>query len=123
MAILTDLPVELHQQIVKGMLQNLELGWAPHLATLAAVSPYWNDLVEDTIGKRLDELWQQDKREREDREKAEVAGYVGYGSQMGRGFHARRKRRHRARFEKQRARRLEKILGRVLMVGSGMMKS
>jgi len=105
------------------MLKNLELGWAPHLATLAAVSPYWNDLVEDTIGKRLDELWQRDKRKREERKEAEAVVYVGYDSQMGGGFHARRKQRHRARFEKQRFRRLEKILGRVVMVGSDMMKS
>ncbi|KAK5957099.1 hypothetical protein OHC33_001468 [Knufia fluminis] len=57
MAVLTDLPTEIHRQVVQEMLANLERYWASDLVHLAGISPYWRELVIDIVGKRIGELW------------------------------------------------------------------
>lgn len=40
MAVLTDLPTEIHRQVVQEMLANLERYWASDLVHLVGISPY-----------------------------------------------------------------------------------
>ncbi|KAK5079907.1 hypothetical protein LTR70_005638 [Exophiala xenobiotica] len=51
MAILTDLPTELHRKVVEYMVTVTEQNYTPRLVYLAGISAYWNDLVHDAVGR------------------------------------------------------------------------
>lgn len=121
MAILTDLPTELHRKIVEGMVTVTEQNYTPRLVYLAGVSAYWNDLVHDAVGKRVGELWQLDRTQLRERKTKKRYGATGSILSTPAIFYVRNKKDNaRLEFEAKRVRRLEKVQERVVKLRLGL---
>ena len=121
MAILTDLPTELHRKIVEGMVTVTEQNYTPRLVYLAGISAYWNDLVHDAVGKRVGELWQLNHTQVRERNTRKRYGASGSILLFPMTVYVRNKKDSaRLEFEAKRVRRLEKVQERVVKLRTGL---
>lgn len=121
MAILTDLPTELHRKIVKDMVTVTQQNYTPRIVCLAGISTYWNDLVRDAVGKRVGELWRLDHTELRMRVKRKR---TIWWSSLPMIVNTRsRSDSARLELEAKRVRRLEKVQERVIKLRTGLMES
>jgi len=119
MATLTNLPTELHRQIIQDMVTLTEQNWTPRLVHLAGASSYWNEMILDVVGKRIGELWQRGVDTA--KVKNSVLRLVGLGSHPH--FRSKTKRiRERSIFEAKRVQRLERVQQKVVMARSRVLK-
>ena len=112
MANLTNLPTELHRQIIQDMVTLTEQNWTPRLVHLAGVSPYWNEMILDVVGKRIGELWRRNVDRANEKSRVLKVGGTGFNPH----FRSKtRKARERGIFETKRVRRLERVQQKVIM--------
>jgi len=114
MATLADVPTELHRQIVKDMVTITVQNWTPRLVGLAGLSPYWQELVTEVIGRRVWDLWEEEERKVERRESAPNP-VQSFPFTCTPAFHyGRCHMRRQEVFEKKRLSRLERVLQKVV---------